>query len=116
MPFDLCEYPTSLGDSAKIVVAKLRGQTIAHGALVHAGWHCAGYAAGQMLEDEDDDVPPMMQSAQPCSQDQLAAHLEKAAAVPAEGYKSGEGMGAAVPWESIAMTLLPLLLQWLQKR
>jgi hypothetical protein len=132
MAIDLIAYPTSLGDSLKIVIMKLSGQAVDVEELVHSGYHVVGFALGQtfpgahpalgakptMACDSEEQLKCCLEDCQ-AKLDETKAKKPKNAKEDPKGTKEDFGASAemtAFPWMQIALTLLPLVQKWLANR
>lgn len=108
MPVHECTflYPTFADfiPASKTIAAKIRGEAVDLGCLVHCSWVVAGYAASHV--DHDHEVMFQFQS-----EAALAGKLEELAS-----GNSAATQAAAIPWKAIGLMILQLVEQWLAQR
>ncbi len=108
---DLFPLPTTLGDAPKVFLSFLSDEPESGYEALHAGLHLLGYGLG--VVHPHDVIPGSaghVHAAHELSKDELKAHLA-ALSAPDDGRVRG-----AIPWESIIMTVLPIILDLWRKR
>lgn len=107
----LTPYPQSLPiESIKIVVSKLRGNaesTVKLADVTHAGWEVVGFGLSQTVGNPGAVVTNFGASGSAtCTPEELADHLEGCCKTP---------MKMSLPWSTIVVTLLQIILEkWLK--
>jgi hypothetical protein len=102
----LTPYPSDPGPAIELVVSKLKGEDVELGCAIHAGWDVVGYGLGKFIPDEHDHL---VAASPPYSREKVIEVLE-------DTQRKGVAGFPAIDWVQVAMTLLPIILEWLKQR
>ena len=101
----LYPYPVNFPvEAVGVLLPILKGKVPAAASAIHAGWEVVGYGLLQMIPDSQVTAEGTFTA------DEVALWLETAESA------SGTSAALAIPWERIIAFLLPLILEWIQKK